>query len=88
MYVQEIIDMKDHLEDLKNKGLIAAWELPHENLLTRLSAAIFFIAPVQEDSTEQIWETLKVYPNFNYRLNENKKLSSLAYRVTFNDETH
>jgi DNA mismatch repair protein MutH len=88
MYVPQIVEVKEHLEKLKNAGLIREWELPYENLLTRRSAAIFFITPAAEDDArlQQVWEELERYDNFGYRVNEEKKLSQLHYRVTFNPE--
>ena len=83
--VPEIIQVKNHLEQLKNNGFIQEWELPYENLLTRVSAAIFFVTPLNEETASQIWEELKAYPNFSCRENTEKTLSQLKYRVTFED---
>jgi hypothetical protein len=88
MYVQEITNVKNELEQLRTDGLIKSWELPYENLLTRLSAAIFFIEPADDKPLEKVWETLAAHPHFSYRLNEERKLSTLAYRVTFGQGTH
>jgi hypothetical protein len=88
MYVKDINTVKDHLDMLKSIGLIKAWELPYENLLTRLNAAIFFMAPSNESDShlETVWAELEKYPEFSYRLNAEKKLSSLPYRITFSKE--
>ena len=83
--VPEIIKVKQHLAQLKEKGLVSDWELPYENLLTRVSAAIFFLTPASEEKAGEIWEQLKTYPNFAYRENAEQKLSLLKYRVTFED---
>ena len=83
--VPEIIKVKNHLEQLKEKGLVKEWELPYENLLTRVSAAIFFVTPADEEKMAKISEELKEYPNFAYRENTEKKLSQLQYRITFED---
>lgn len=83
--VPEIIKVKKHLEDLKNRGLVAEWELPYENLLTRVSAAIFFLTPTSEEHMAKIDEEFKVYPFYAYRENTEKKLSQLKYRITFED---
>ncbi len=46
--VPEINLVKEHLDKLKSAGFINEWELPYENLLTRLTAAIFFLTPADE----------------------------------------
>ena len=88
MYVKKINDVKEQLEQLKSKGIIEDWALPYENLLTRLSAAIFFVTPVREDQDvlSAIWDPLQEFEDFSFRINEEKKLSKLRYRVTFNSE--
>jgi len=86
MYVKEINEVKKQLEQLRTNGLIENWELPYENLLTRLSAAIFFITPVAEDAEFKIWQELDKYEDFSFRLNQEKKLSDLMYRITFSKE--
>jgi hypothetical protein len=86
MFVPEIIEVKDHLENLKNNGIVAQWELPYENLLTRRSAAIFFLTPVADISPDKVWQELEKYSNFSYRPNTEQKLSTLQYRVTFSSE--
>lgn len=88
MHVPEIIEVKDHLNDLTKKSIVKAWELPYENLLTRRSAAIFFLDPVDNTAAglERIWNELSKYPNFSQRANEEKKLSQLKYRITFSQE--
>lgn len=88
MRVPAIIEVKTHLDELQKKGLIKAWELPYENLLTRLSAAIFFVEPVDgnTDALGEVWNELSRYDNFSNRSNEEKKLSQLQYRITFSAE--
>lgn len=88
MYVQKIHEVKEHLNQLKAAGLIEQWELPYENLLTRLSAAIFFLTPSGDyrDDAGPVWGALEKYEHFSYRINEEKKLSGLLYRVTFSQE--
>jgi hypothetical protein len=86
MYVKEINEIKKQLEQLRTNGLIENWELPYENLLTRLSAAIFFLTPVTEDKEDKIWLELSKNEDFSFRLNQDKKLSGLMYRVTFSKE--
>jgi hypothetical protein len=86
MYVPEIIEVKDSLQNLQNNGFLKQWELPYENLLTRRNAAIFFLTPANESALDDIFSVLAKYPNFSYRVNEERKLSNLAYRVTFSAE--
>jgi|LakMenEpi03Aug12_release.lakeMendotaPanAssembly.Ray.scaffolds.fasta_scaffold11365_6 hypothetical protein len=88
MYVPEIIEIKEALASMKNDGLIAEWELPYETLLTRRSAAIFFVTPSPSlsKSVEEIFERLSKYENFSYRANHEKKLSKLSLRITFSKE--
>jgi hypothetical protein len=88
MHVPEIIEVKDHLEELKSKSVIKSWEIPYENILTRRSAAIFFFTPVNETDSmlDKISTELEKYDNFSYRINHEKKLSDLAYRLTFSKE--
>lgn len=83
--VLDIVKVKTHLAQLKEKGLVREWELPYENLLTRLSAAIFFMTPTNPEHAASIWEEFEAYPNFGYRENNERKLSQLEYRMTFED---
>ena len=80
----EIMAVKNHLNELKEKGLVKQWELPYENILTRLTAAIFFLTPLDESKLEEIWKELEVHKMLQYKLNEEKKLSQLDWRVEFN----
>jgi len=82
--VPEIKAVKKHLDELKEKGLVSSWELPYENILTRLTAAIFFLTPVDDSHLEEIWTELEVHKMLTYRLNEERKLSQLVWRVEFN----
>jgi hypothetical protein len=86
MYVKQIAEVKEQMDQLKNNGLIEKWELPYENLLTRLNAAIFFVTPVGEAEASRVWKELEKFDQFSFRINREKKLSSLKYRITFNEE--
>ncbi len=86
MHVPEIIEVKKHLDELKEKALVKEWELPYENILTRLTAAIFFLTPTDDSKLEEIWKELDKHPRLTYRLNEEKKLSQLVWRVEFNKD--
>ena len=86
MNVPEINEVKDTLSQLKSDLTIKNWELPYENLLTRLSAAIFFIEPSDPGAIDRCWEKLSHFENFTYRENTEKKLSNLKYRIEFKAE--
>jgi hypothetical protein len=83
MYVKDIAEVKGHLELLKNNSLIIDWELPYEKVLTRLTAAIFFVS-LTENNEAQVWNEFLKYENFSFRENTEKQISDLKYRVTFN----
>lgn len=82
--VKEIREVKDTLENLKQNGLITEWEIPYENILTRLTAAIFFLTPVKEANIDEIWKALEKFSMLQYRRNEEANMSSLEWRVEFN----
>ena len=86
MQIPAIIEVKKQFEQLQTNGLIANWELPYEQLLTRRNAAIFFFTPSEEAKLEEVCQALQQYEHFSCRSNEEKRLSDLAYRVTFNQE--
>ncbi|OAB26473.1 hypothetical protein PMSD_25130 [Paenibacillus macquariensis subsp. defensor] len=81
----EIVEVKEHLERMKQDGLIVSWELPYGDLLTRRSAAIFFVTP-ENDKLSAMCKQLERYPDFRCRFNQEKKLSQLQHRVEFNKE--
>lgn len=81
--VNEIIEIKNYLEQMKLDGLIASWELPYENILTRREAAIFFLSPSSDDKLQEIWTRLNIFTGLRYMENENKKLSQLDFTVEF-----
>jgi hypothetical protein len=82
--VPEIKAVKNHLEEMKNAGLIDEWEIPYEDVLTRLTAAIFFLTPKDDSKLEEIWRALEVHKMLQYKANETRMLSQLAWRVEFN----
>lgn len=82
--VPEIKAVKQQLDRLKEKGLVKEWEVPYEHLLTRLTAAIFFLTPTGESNLTAIWTELEENALLQYRPNEEKKLSLLEWRVEFN----
>ena len=88
MNIKEIQEVKGHLNLLKSNGVIREWNLPYENLLTRLSAAIFFITPEDKSGDEMggVSAELSRYDYFSYRPNSEKKLSDLLFRITFSKE--
>jgi len=76
--------VKRQMDELQQKGLIREWEIPYENILTRLTAAIFFLTPADDTKLDEIWRQLETHPMFQYRENKEKKLSHLPWRVEFN----
>jgi hypothetical protein len=82
--VPEIKAVKTHLQELKDKGLVKEWEIPYEHILTRLTAAIFFLTPSDESRIGEIWKSLERHPRLQFRPNEEKMLSQLQWRVEFN----
>jgi len=84
--VPEILAVKNHLNRLKTEGLIKEWELPYENLLTRLTAAVFFLTPADEKHLNRIWQELEIHTRLRYKQNEEKKLSKLDWQVEFNKD--
>ena len=85
-YVADIVAVKADLQLLTADGLIKEWELPYEEILTRLSAAIFFLTPSDDAELENIWKWLGKHKMLRYRENTEKKLSQLAWRVEFNGQ--
>ena len=85
MQVSEIIEVKEQLDKLKKNQIIKGWELPYENLLTRRSAAIFFVNTTA-DHLDKVKAELGQFEYFGVRSNEEKQLSDLPYRITFNAE--
>lgn len=83
-YIKEIEDVKLHLQRLKDNGTIREWDLPYEQILTRVSAAYFFLTPV-EGKEEQVWEEFKGYPHFQYGINKDKELSACSHQITFKE---
>jgi hypothetical protein len=86
--VAEINEVKNLLIEMQEEGSIRSWELPYENLLTKLSAAIFFITPTKPEQLLEVWKRLEKYGDVSYERNESKKLSELdfQFRISLNDE--
>jgi len=84
-YVPEINEVKRLLDNLKKEGVITNWELPYENLLTRISAAIFFLTPRSDDHLNNIWSELEVIGNLQYKKNDNQLLSDCEYCFEYPD---
>ncbi|MEP0264566.1 hypothetical protein [Dokdonia sp.] len=83
--VSQILEVKNHLDSLKQKDLIKEWELPYENILTRLTAAIFFLTPKDETSLKEIWSELEQHEMLTYSINVEKELSKMEWRFEFNE---
>ena len=75
-----IVDVKAKLDNLKQEGLIRDWELPYENLLTRVDAAVFLI---NADNVTTVRERLAEFTNCHISNNENSFLSPMRYRLEF-----
>lgn len=86
--VKEINEVKKCLNELKEKGYIIDWELPYENLLTRLSAAIFFLSINDSIESDLVWGELSRFDDFTFELNTEMKLSKLQYQVEFRKESN
>ena len=86
MNVPQIAEVKVKLDGLKSQKLIKDYELPYEDILTRLSAAIFFVDLDDTGQVEEVWRELGGFEHFSVRQNVEKKLSKLPYRLTFNKE--
>jgi hypothetical protein len=82
--VPEIQAVKKQLNGLKDDGLVKEWEIPYENILTRLTASIFFLTPSDDGNLNRIWSALGTHGKLQFRPNEEKKLSQLQWRVEFN----
>ena len=80
--IPDIQNFKLLLNTCKEKGLIERWELPYEQLLTRLQAAIFFFEINQEVVPDELYLLLSDYPNLVIRRNEGT-MSSMGYRLSF-----
>lgn len=84
MHIPEIISVKEKLDELKEKGAIFQWELPYENLLTRLDAAIFFIElPEGKDTRQECIAGLHQFGNITIETNAEKRLSGCSYQLVF-----
>jgi hypothetical protein len=81
--VAEINEVKRRLDSFKEKGLLQSWELPYEETLTRLSAAIFFLTPSEGAATDEVWKAIGADHPLQNRPNEEKTLSLLDWRVEF-----
>jgi hypothetical protein len=82
--VPQINEVKSTLDHLKDEGKLLAWELPYENILTRLTAAIFFLTPADENSLTDVEAMLGRFPMFTWKKNDEKLLSQLEWQVEFN----
>jgi len=80
--VPEIVSVKACLITLQEQEVITAWELPYENLLTRLTAAIFYFSL---EKNVQLSEIQNMLQSFGTPVCEENKdtLSDLSYRLTF-----
>jgi hypothetical protein len=85
--ITSIVEVKNKLSSLQQEGLIKEWELPYENLLTRLGAAVFFVTLSAGTDPEAIWQQLDLFPGFSYKENVEKLISQLTWRIEFNPDS-
>lgn len=85
MNVPEIQKFKEHLEVLKSKNYLTDWEIPYENLLTRLDAAFFFVTLTANKTIADIRLELKNYPDLHIEENVDENLSQLDFRISFSN---
>jgi hypothetical protein len=83
-HVKEINEVKEILQQLQEKEWLEKWELPHESLLTRLSAAIFFLSIKEHVAPVNVWEALEGNAALLYKKNDLPEISRLEWQVTFN----
>jgi hypothetical protein len=84
--VYEIKAVKDRLSRLQEEGLVRAWELPHEDILSRLTAAVFFVTPSAGMDPEQLCDRLNGFAGPFCSLNDDKRLSQLDWKLEFGKE--
>jgi hypothetical protein len=82
--VPKINEVKKKLAAMQDTGKLKAWELPYENILTRLTAAIFFLTPATDEDLPAIERELEEFPMFTWKKNEDRVLSQLDWQVEFN----
>lgn len=84
-YAKDVMGLKDHLEQLKNRMILTGWEMPHENIISRLTAAVVFISADKSKIKEVIEELTSKFFNYkiHYRPNDEKKMSRLGWTIEF-----
>ncbi|GIP23201.1 hypothetical protein [Paenibacillus sp. J22TS3] len=80
--IPDIQNFKMLLDQSREKGLITAWELPYEQLLTRLQAAIFFFNSASQDVPSELYSLFAEYPGLTIQRNEGT-MSSMDYQISF-----
>jgi nitrate reductase NapAB chaperone NapD len=80
--IPEINEIKLIFSKLKEDGMIEEWELPHENILTRLASAIFFVSPANKKKIDHVSKRLQKYPHYEVSTNDSS-LSVLSHRIRF-----
>ncbi|MFB7304411.1 hypothetical protein [Heyndrickxia sporothermodurans] len=82
--VEEIKKLKLSMETLRHNGLIIKWELPYENLLTRLSASIFFFTPAEDANLNELQKhILKEFPNATIIPHQPANISQMPFKIVF-----
>lgn len=81
--ISEIKEVKAIFHQLMCDKLILQWEIPLENILTRLIGAHFFFEPRDDQSIEQILGYFADYDNVDYEENKSKNMSEMKYILVF-----
>jgi len=81
--VPEIIEVKRELDQLVADGEVARWELPYENILTRLNAALFYVEFVASQPSDEAWRRISCHGDLCFGLNADRVLSDLPYWFGF-----
>jgi hypothetical protein len=80
--IPDIQNFKQLLNHCKEKGLITDWELPYEQLLTRLSAAIFFFNVGSDAVPDELYTLFAKYPGLVIHRNEGT-MSLMSHQISF-----
>jgi hypothetical protein len=82
-HVPEIIEVKRQLEQLAADGAVSRWELPYENILTRLDAALFYVEFSAGREPDEVWRKLSGHGDLCFGANTDHTLSTLPYWFGF-----
>ncbi|WP_025688035.1 hypothetical protein [Paenibacillus zanthoxyli] len=80
--IPSIQEFKQQLIQCEERGLITEWELPYEQLLTRLQAAIFFFNMDSDHAPDELYSVFADYPDLVIQPNQGS-LSQMGYQISF-----